>query len=206
MEGTKLRSAALLSLLLIASTQTGCQYGFPKGRLPEVGPVPSATTPTSRTATYTFAVHDIDPEIHTDPEPLHSAFTFVMRESGAFRKVTRVEEFRRPLEEGNRHFEIRIETQQSASWLPHRMLSILTFTLIPMWGDIEHRIDVRIYGPSGELGSYELRDGLRNVYFLFMALAMVPDAFLEEGNYSQRYHRNLFRNLVTAARTDGVLR
>jgi hypothetical protein len=196
----------LVTLLATAFLgSSGCAYGFPQHRLPTLAPFENASVADPVVVHYAVVARDENPAFITDTSPYRRAFIHVLEETGA---VAGAVESAFPAG-ASPYISLEITNRQSTNFLPHRLLSLLTLTIVPMWGDVETTLEAQVRGASGDIAHYALQDQQRIVIWLPLAVLLVPDVYAGlssgEGNYLERFHRNLFRNLVANARTDGHL-
>jgi len=132
-----------------------------------------------------------------------------LEETGLFSRVLRTDSDSIQLAGGDLHLDAEVTIEQSSNALPHRIASLLTLALVPMWGHVQQTLrgSVRSSGRMG--GPYVVEDEQTLVIWLPLALVSIPDlyygALAGGGNSMERLDRNLFRNLLAAAERDGLV-
>ncbi len=205
-----MRALAVCLLLTITPTQVSCVYAFSSGSLPKLDSATAAPPQPAGIVSYSLSVRDsrFDTSGGTGAA-LEAALVRALQETGLFSEVLRNDSDSIRLGEGDLHVDAEVLIEQSGSTLPHRIVSILTVAAVPMWGHVRQTLrgSVRTANRSG--GPYLIEDRQTLVVWLPLVVVMIPDtyygALTGKGSSMERLDRNLFRNLLAAARRDGFL-
>jgi hypothetical protein len=206
---SKPRPLALLGLLVIAAMQAACTYSFSAGDTPRLEP-PGRVAEAVGIATYSLTVRDSKFGRNALTEgALEEALVRVLDERGLFSEVRRNDSDAIELHEGDLHVEAEVTIEQTANALPHRIASLLTVGVVPMWGHVRQTVRGSVRTASRLGGPFVVVDEQTLVIWLPLAVVSIPDlyygALTGNGNSMERLDRNFFRNLLAAAERDGLL-
>lgn len=204
-----MRALSICLLLTTTAIQVSCAYTFSAGSIPKLEPPPRMTQAVG-IASYSLEVRDSKFDHHalTDAA-LEGALVQALEETGLFSQISRNDSDSIQLAEGDVHFDAEVTVEQSGNPLPHRIASILTLAVVPMWGHVRQTLRGSVRTTDQVGGPYLVEDKQTIVIWLPLALVTIPDvyygAFTGNGNSMERLDRNLFRNLLAAAQRDGLL-
>jgi hypothetical protein len=203
------RALAIGLLLGVVAAQVSCTYSFAAGSIPRLEPPTPATRPAG-IASYSLRVRDttFDHQPQLDAA-FEDALVRVLDETGLFSRILRNDSDSIQLADGDLHLDAEVTIEQSSNALPHRIASLLTVALIPMWGHVRQTLRGSVRTADREAGPYVIEDEQTLVIWLPLAVVSIPDfyygALTGNGNSMERLDRNLFRNLLAAARRDGLV-
>jgi len=196
-------------LLTITAMQVSCAYSFSAGSIPKLEPPTPVTQPVG-SASYSLRVRDSKFGHHPQTDAaLEGALVRVLDETGLFSEILRNDSDSIQLADGDLHLDAEVTIEQSGSTLPHRIVSILTVAVVPMWGHVQQTLRGSVRTANQVGGPYVVEDKQTLVIWLPLAVIMIPDvyygALTGEGNSMERLDRNLLRNLLAAAQRDGLV-
>ena len=161
-------------------------------------------------ASYSLRVRDSKFEHHPQTDAaLEDALVRVLDETGLFSEVLRRDSDSMQLAHGDLHLDAEVTIEQSGNTLLHRIVSILTVAVVPMWGHVHQTLRGSVRTATQVRGPYVVEDEQTLIIWFPLAVVTIPDAYYGAltgvGNSMQRLDRNLFRNLLAAAKRDGLV-
>lgn len=204
-----MRTLSIGLLLTTTALQVSCSYAFSAEALPKL----DSPTPVARAlgiASYSLRIRDSQFDHHPQTDAaLEKALVRALDETGLFSQVLRNDSDSIDLAGGDLHLDAEVTLEQSGNALPHRIVSILTLATVPMWARVRQTLRGSVRTANRLGGPYVVEDQQVIVIWLPLAVVTIPDvyygAFTGEGSSMERLDRNLFRNLLAAARRDGLL-